>query len=532
MTDASPAESLLRRAVASLSGRPDALLISADGPDRPDLILIDRWAGMYAIEVEPHGVTIEDRTPFVRLNRKRAELRETLGALASPGVGAAVVLGAAEGRLLCTATTANNTVLATEDLDDPAWPDLLPARPIDQPMFQAIVDRLVPAVVFTRHGRAGAADPGATDREGVRIQLDAAQAATALGPVEDVAVITGPPGSGKTLLLAARARHLAQTHPGWNIAVVMYNRALVPYVAGLVGEPSVTVTTVGKFAHQLGFRIDFEGGGAASRELTKARARGIPRVLDAVLVDEVQDMDPAWLHFLLDVVRPGRGGVVVAGDPAQSLYRESDLNDVLRGRSVIHHTLVRPYRSTKPILKVASALSPSSPVVGIEWSPDGEPVDLIWASSWSEQAACVAWEIGTMVADGHRKPGDIAVLVAQRRGTLGRLRAALDAEALPYEVIDHTNVAQFDPAAPTVKLLTVHSGKGHEFPVVVLLGLEALPTGEDAEARQRQRVGFVGTTRAKDQLLISYTRQNAYLERLIALGDDIRRWTWPDDYEV
>ena len=137
-----------------------------------------------------------------------------------------------------------------------------------------------------------------------------------------------------------------------------------------------------------------------------------------------------------------------------------------------------------------------------------------------------------MVADGHRKPGDIAVLVTQRRGTLGRLRAALDAEAIPYEVIDHTNVAQFDPAAPTVKLLTVHSGKGHEFPVVVLLGLEALPVGGDAEARQRERVGFVGTTRAKDQLLISYTRQNPYLERLIALGDDIRRWTWPDDYEV
>jgi hypothetical protein len=531
MTDASPAESLLRRAVVSLRGRPDALLISADGHERPDLILIDRWAGMYAIEFEPNGNTIEDRAPFVRLNRKRAELRETLGDLASSGVGAVVVLGAAKGRFLGT-QTANHTALAIEDLDDPTWPDLLPARPIDEPTFQAIVDRVAPAVVFTRRGREGAADPGAIDREGFRIQLDAAQAATALGPVEDVAVITGPPGSGKTLLLAARARHLAQTHSGWNIAVVMFNRALVPYVAGLVGDPSVTVMTVGKFAHQLGCRIDFEGGVAASRELARARARGIPRVVDAVLVDEVQDMDPAWLHFLLDVVRPGRGGVVLAGDPAQSLYRESDLNDVLRGRSVVHHALVRPYRSTKPILNVARALSPSSPVVGIEWSPDGEPVDLIWASSWSGQAACIAWEIGTMVADGHRKPGDIAVLVTQRRGTLGRLRAALDAEAIPYEVIDHTNVAQFDPAAPTVKLLTVHSGKGHEFPVVVLLGLEALPVGGDAEARQRERVGFVGTTRAKDQLLISYTRQNPYLERLIALGDDIRRWTWPDDYEV
>jgi len=531
VTEASSVEALLHRAITALGARSDSLVLGADGPDRPDLLLIDRRAGMYAIEFEPHGTTAEDRTPFVRLNRKRAELRQTLGELATAGVGAAVVLGAAEGRLLNTTTT-HNTVLATEDLDDPAWPDLLPARPIDQATFEAIVDRLAPAVVFTRRGRAGAADPGSTEREVVRIQLDAAQAGTALGPVEDVAAITGPPGSGKTLLLAARARHLARTHPHWNIAVVMYNRALVPYVADLVGEPSVTVTTVGKFAHQLGFRIDFEGGVAASRELAKARARGIPRTIDAVLVDEVQDMDPAWVHFLLDVVRPGRGGVVVAGDSAQSLYRESDLDDVFRDRTVVHHTLVRPYRSTKSILKVASALSPSSPVSGIEWSPDGEPVDLIWASSWSEQASCVAWEIRTMVADGHRKPGDIAVLVTQRRGTLGRLRAALEAEAVPHEVIDRTNVAEFDPAGPTVKLLTVHSGKGHEFPVVVLLGLEALPASEDPEAQQRQRVGFVGTTRAKDQLLISYTRQNAYLERLIALGDDIRRWNWPDDYEV
>lgn len=341
MTGASLVESLLHRATTALRTRPDALLISADGPDRPDLILVDRRAGIYAIEFEPHGATVDDRAPFVRLNRKRSGLREALGELADAGVGAAVVLGAVQGRLLDSATAATNTALAVADLDDPVWPDLLPARPLDDVAFRGIVDRLAPAVVFTR---------------------------------------------------------------------------------------------------------------------------GIPRTVDAVLVDEVQDMDPAWLHFLLDVVRPGRGGAVLAGDPAQSLYRESDLNDVLRGRSVVHHTLVRPYRSTKPILTVASVLSPSSPVVGIEWSPDGEPVDLIWASSWSEQAACIAWEIGTMVGDGYRKAGDIAVLVTQRRGTLGRLHAALDAEDVPYEVIDRANVALFDPAAPTVKLLTVHSGKGHEFP--------------------------------------------------------------------
>lgn len=31
--------------------------------------------------------------------------------------------------------------------------------------------------------------------------------------------------------------------------------------------------------------------------------------------------------------------------------------------------------------------------------------------------------------------------------------------------------------------------------------------------------------------LISHTRENAFLQRLTALGD-IRRWTWPDDYGV
>jgi superfamily I DNA/RNA helicase len=55
-----------------------------------------------------------------------------------------------------------------------------------------------------------------------------------------------------------------------------------------------------------------------------------------------------------------------------------------------------------------------------------------------------------------------------------------------------------------VKIMTVHSAKGHEFDVVVLFGLETLPSpsGDDPErdrqAVQRSKVGFVGMTRARD----------------------------------
>ncbi|MFD7652854.1 3'-5' exonuclease [Actinosynnema sp. NPDC059797] len=527
--DGSAAEDLLRRAVSSLRGRQDALLLAADGPDRPDLVLVDRRVGLYAIEVEPHGYSAEDRAPFVRLNRKRAELRDALGDLAATGVGAAVVLGAVTGRSVSTAP--GSLVLTGSDFDDPAWPDRLPARPLDEVAFRAVVEQLAPSVVFTRHGRTTTADPGSSSRTDARIQLDGAQAAAALAPVDDIAVVTGPPGSGKTLLLAARARHLAAHHPDWHVAVVMYNRALVPYVASLVGLPSVTVATAGRFAHSLGLRINFEGGEPAAEELARARSQGIPRTVDALLVDEAQDFDPAWLELLLDTVRPGRGGALIVGDAAQSLYREFDLNEVLCERNVVRHTLMRPYRSTRPILRVAGALTPTASLHGLEWAMDGEPVDLVWASSWDEQAACVAAEVHAMITDGLREPHDIAILVTKRAGTLRRLQNALNTRQVPYELVDRANADTFDPSAPTVKLLTVHSGKGHEFPVVVLFGLEALPVSVDDRTRQQERVGFVGATRAKDQLLITYTRANAHLERLIELGDDVRRWIWPDDYE-
>jgi len=524
----SSVEDLLHRAMQSIRHRDGAVLLAADGPDRPDLILLDRTVGLYAIEVEPHGCSPEDRAPFVRLNRKRAELRESLGDLVGTGVGAAVVLGATR----TVSDAGGSPILTAADLDDPTWPDRLPARTLEDAAFDALVDRLAPSVVFTRHGRSTTTDTGAVARAASRIQLDAMQAATAWTPIDDVAVVTGPPGSGKTLLLAARARHLAREHPDWRIAVVVFNNALVPYVARLVDTPSVTVSTVGQFGRSLGLRIDFEGGESAARELARARGRGIPQVVDALLVDEAQDFDPSWLHLILDTVHPGRGGALLVGDPAQGLYRESDLDTSLSGRRVARHALRRPYRSTRSILRVAGALTPDVRLDGVDWAMEGEPVDLVWAGSWDEQAACVAAELQAMIVDGLREPADIAVLVTKRTGTLRRLQAALAYRGVPHEVVDRTNASTFDPATPSVKLITVHSGKGHEFPVVVLFGLEALPAGVDEETRRKERVGYVGATRAQDQLLITYTRANEHLERLIALGEDVSRWTWPDDYEV
>ena len=87
-------------------------------------------------------------------------------------------------------------------------------------------------------------------------------------------------------------------------------------------------------------------------------------------------------------------------------------------------------------------------------------------------------------------------------------------------------------AEPRVKVLTVHSAKGLEFDVVFLVGLEQLPDPNGtADTDRHGRTGYVGATRARDQLVLTYTKDNAYLERIRALPEDtLRRWVWPDDY--
>jgi len=99
--------------------------------------------------------------------------------------------------------------------------------------------------------------------------------------------------------------------------------------------------------------------------------------------------------------------------------------------------------------------------------------------------------------------------LAERCGEdLGRFRAELALGA---------QVDTWDPRADRVSLLTLHAAKGLEFPVVLLVGCEdgLLPLrfgasgsrtgrGEDEEVAEERRLFFVGMTRARSQLFLSY----------------------------
>jgi superfamily I DNA/RNA helicase len=414
----------------------------------------------------------------------------------------------------------------------------LESRPPEPANLEALRSALAPALTFRVRSRRGVSDPGRADRRRRQVELDAQQAAAATIPVDDVLMLYGPAGSGKTLVLAGRARHLAAHHPDWRIVLLCYNNALVPYLRRLVdGYSNVEVTTFGKFSYAMGHKISLDGVGQAAADLAAARARGIRRVVDALLIDEAQDFDDAWIGFALETVRAGRGGSVLSGDARQALYRNAERPPSLPDRRVTHLRLERSYRSTKQILEAASTTLPRCGLSVAREAPEGQPVELIWASTWEEQANAAAWEIRRMIDHGEREPRDIAVLITQWHGTLRRLRTALDGADVPYLAVDRKNAAAFDPQSPEVKIMTVHASKGYEFDVVILFGLEALPSPADGDPGHGQQepdrgsVGFVGMTRARDQLLVTYTRATPYLDRL-RLCSGMSSSTWPDDYEV
>jgi DNA helicase-2/ATP-dependent DNA helicase PcrA len=69
---------------------------------------------------------------------------------------------------------------------------------------------------------------------------------------------------------------------------------------------------------------------------------------------------------------------------------------------------------------------------------------------------------------------------------------------------------ELDPETAGVTLMTLHSAKGLEFPVVFLTGLEegvfphSRSMSEPEELEEERRLCYVGLTRARQRLLLSY----------------------------
>jgi superfamily I DNA/RNA helicase/mRNA-degrading endonuclease RelE of RelBE toxin-antitoxin system len=255
------------------------------------------------------------------------------------------------------------------------------------------------------------------------------------------------------------------------------------------------------------------------RALALLRSNAHPARYDAVLVDEAQDLTPVALAVLVELCRSAEG-VYLMADASQSLYargfRWEHVHERLqfKGRTTI---LRRNYRTTQEIATAAARFLEASQAGDAEClNPDctvsGPQPVLRGYRTDTQQLKLIGDFVKQMSRYLRLKPSAATVLVPTAE--MGRgLADGLTSRGLAAR---YMTGGELDLGADVVKVLTLHSAKGLEFPAVVLTDLKEgvlprVPADADEETRLEEeqvyrRLVFVGMTRAMRGLLVLYPK--------------------------
>lgn len=356
-------------------------------------------------------------------------------------------------------------------------------------------------------------------------------------------IVYGVAGSGKTVLLIARAKLLAEDSEKRSL-VLCYNRLLAQHLqTALIAQPSVSVMTYHRWASNCGvrFRKDENNDILGERLLARLQSdAGLRGRYDAVLIDEAQDWPCSWFQCAkLALKESETGDLMIVGDGSQSLYRKRDFawTDAgihARGRVINRKfDLDRNYRNTAEILRVAHAFSvprgggmqsvlalPVDPDAAIRSGPQPLLLRLDDAISEMKYAAALieTWLRGGLEIDGRHqrvKPGDIAVLYPRRHPNADVMELHERLNGFTRAVLLASGKQTGKLRDEAVKILPVHSSRGLQFRIVVLLWTDLLPsrfTGRD-DGIDRGLL-YVAMTRAEDMLVILHSGSSPYIEEL------------------
>ncbi len=358
-------------------------------------------------------------------------------------------------------------------------------------------------------------------------------------PADRHRVLSGGPGSGKTLVLLHRARHLADTlrvRDG-RFLVLVYTNALTAFLRAALADLGIPETSVRTFddwcaGHWERFvspNRPFRSAGqtpdfAAIRRGVLSEVRAHPHrppLYDFVLVDEGQDLDAGAFETLAAV----SAHVTVALDPRQQIYdggaREAEILSTLGipSRSV---ALLETYRCSPYVSRLAARFLRGEEERGAflrqarAGGGEREKPLLYLAPSPDDELARLAEVARARLLRGER----VAVLLANRR-LVRRVARGLGALGVPVEVPHrHGETAcpfpPLDFASDLVKVMPFHSGKGLTFDAVLLPFLHADDFFSRGDASLR-RLLFVGVTRATAWVCLS-TRAGDPLPLLAEVG--------------
>jgi hypothetical protein len=418
-------------------------------------------------------------------------------------------------------------------------------EPLSMPQFDRLRALLFPEIRIRQIALPldEAMVPDPSDRTLAVMDMHQEQIARSLG--EGHRIIRGVAGSGKTLILAFRAEYLARAAKR-PVLILCYANGIAGRLEDAMQsrgvEDRVQVLTFHSWCYRMlrTFGIpapsereypDYEKRLAASvSEVVKAVDQGhIPTAqYDAVLIDEAHDFEPQWLALAAKMVNPHTKALMVVYDDIQAIYKGrerpvwSQLGIEAKGRTTV---LKVNYRNTAQI--VAFARRFASDVIGAPGTTaddehavlfpedagrQGLVPDVRQCVSIDAEAHCIAeWFLGRKKA-GYEWPQMACLYPEHWIGE--RVAQVLTKLEVPIDMAKN-NRNRVSTKQMAVRLLSMHTAKGLEFPCVAIAGLGLLGRhGEPVE--ECVRLTYVGVTRATHEALLTYSSESALVQRLIA----------------
>lgn len=346
---------------------------------------------------------------------------------------------------------------------------------------------------------------------------------------DGVRLVHGPAGSGKTRLLLARARQLAAT-AGSPVLVLCLNRFLADRLSLLLGTTPAAAGLVVRTFHDWcqdmvrQHRLDVPAT-AHGDEYFAALARTVERALEsgrmpsgrhaAVLIDEAQDFEPAWLRTVARLTEPSRPHLLLFCDEAQTLpatlrrRRRGLLDDSDLRSQAEALTLERPLRSPAGVQALLRQLTGAPrPIV------TGVPVpELMLARHGTHEAELIAARV--LAAREAGRPVQDMLVLCRAPYLMRPIEHALQQRGVAVQSMASPGWRQFDWNAPSLKLMTMAAARGLEAGLVLVAGLQALAQQDDTPDDTLRVLGMA-LTRCTDTLVLSAHGHSPWIERVAA----------------
>lgn len=369
-------------------------------------------------------------------------------------------------------------------------------------------------------------------------------------------LIRGVAGSGKTIILASRAKILAKEHPDWKILVLCYNislaNALEQMIIQMLNEPEdlfdFDFTTESGLIQKSTKNILVRNFHSWLKYELNIREQDIPYIIeklekkeailptyDAVLIDEGQDFEADWLKLVSLLINEETQSLLIVEDRAQKIYKRkrSYLMDTglnFQGRSKI---LSINYRNTAQIVRFAWDFYKSksmfkNKVVSRELEGEiiapqstkrkGPPPMLIKAPSFKEEMLLVASKIKKLHDTKKVLFHEVLILYRVKRThelpVIDIIKWALEKEKLPFYWITENDETKrsFDKEDGKIKISTIDSSKGLDFQAVFIVNVDSMPFPLEEDKEREVSLLYIGMTRAKEYLCLSYSGESEFTQ--------------------